>query len=57
MDIETERQLFERRYPDYLMPAEFSPGYLFKRDEDGDYEIGFVSEAWLGWQARAKEAS
>lgn len=57
MDIEAERRLFERKYPDYLLPSEYSPGYLFRKDEDGDYEHKFVSDAWLGWIARAQHAS
>lgn len=48
--IEALRRDFERATVDDLMPAEFSWGYLFARDEDGDYEIDFVALRWKGWR-------
>jgi hypothetical protein len=56
MDIDVERQEFQRWLVDHLMPAEFSPRYLFGLDEDGDYKQDFVAHAWEAWLGRASLA-
>lgn len=54
MDTEAERKKFERWYEDDAMPLEHSN--WFKRDADGDYEIGDVHAHWRGWLARAERS-
>lgn len=48
-----EVRAFQRWLPDHLMPSEFSHNFLFRRDEDGEYEHDFVRYYWEGWIARA----
>lgn len=45
------RDQFENWCTDDLMPSEFSSGYLFQRDSDGDYEFDWIAHRWTAFLA------
>lgn len=57
MNRKEETKAFREWLEAWLMPSEFSPGYLYKLDDDGEYAIDFVRTAWEAWEARALRAS
>lgn len=49
--MKNQRKQFEQWCIDDLMPSEFSSGYLFQRDADGDYKFDWIGHRWTAFRA------